>query len=720
MVIGNAAYPQRPLRTAAADAGLVAQALAQAGFDVTAAMDLDGKRLRAAFHTFSENARDAGPGATILVYLSGYGVQYDGDNYLVPVDATLAHDDDVPLQAVDLDDYARALAALPAAARILDYDLARTTPFAAGDEMPLAPGLALGTPPAGTLIAFNAAPGMVAPDAAPPYFAYARALAEGLATPGLSPALMLERVRLRVGTLTDGAQVPWTEGALDPGAPLVPGAAPAAAPAIGPTPADAYAAVIARDSLEGYADFLRAVPDGPLAARVRVLLAVRREATMWRAAATAEPRALWTYLRRYPRGPHRFDARRRLAALRAQLEPPPRFDPFVFPDLPAPTDAELALLEQPGEALASLAPIPAPPATLLPDAGLAYAEALPPPAPAPAGILPIAAPLPQAGDAGAGRITQTPPGSMGAIVTRTTVAPGGGAELTLSGTGGTLVTLATIMARDGTRTIIETGPKNAVLSRTTTTQVGDAVTTVQADGSGRILTKLTARGEADGSRVVRVVDGADALVAEWRRDAGGIVVARETAKPVEARAPVPAPAAIPAAPTSPTVAVAADKAPPSSAPAPAFAPPRPVAAPVPSAASAQKAPPAPAPSGSGPSPSLRPPVEPPSMAPVPVGPAPARPMLPSQRSPDLPPGPPAAPAPLPVDPRPQPAAVPLPPPRPGAETGPSSRTAKAAGRTRKVAGQPAAKAGKHGQSKPKPSAKPEAAARAKPAPPRKR
>ena len=74
LVVGNAAYPARPLATAVNDAALVAQALAQAGFDVTAARDLDAPRLRAALAAFVDAARAAGPDATLFVYFTGYGV----------------------------------------------------------------------------------------------------------------------------------------------------------------------------------------------------------------------------------------------------------------------------------------------------------------------------------------------------------------------------------------------------------------------------------------------------------------------------------------------------------------------------------------------------------------------------------------------------------------------------------------------------------------------
>ena len=108
--------------------------------------------------------------------------------------------------------------------------------------------------------------------------------------------------------------------------------------------ADAYAAALERDTIEGYREFLAAYPHSDQARRVRAILAVRREAAYWRRTVDADtPRAYWTYLQAYPKGPHVADARRRLAMLSAEFEPPPDFRPEAFADLPPPPPDELLL-----------------------------------------------------------------------------------------------------------------------------------------------------------------------------------------------------------------------------------------------------------------------------------------------------------------------------------------------------------------------------------------
>src|SRR5216684_980274 len=104
LVVGNGAYAKSPLATAANDAGLVAQTLQAAGFDVVGARDLDGQSLRTAFRDFLDKAAAVGPDMQAFVYLAGRGVQYNGDNYFVPVDAEIRRDADVPHQAVRIAD----------------------------------------------------------------------------------------------------------------------------------------------------------------------------------------------------------------------------------------------------------------------------------------------------------------------------------------------------------------------------------------------------------------------------------------------------------------------------------------------------------------------------------------------------------------------------------------------------------------------------------------
>jgi uncharacterized caspase-like protein len=407
LVVGNAQYRTGALATPANDAGLVADALTAAGFAVTGAADLDQATLRETFQDFINQVSAAGPDAVALVYLSGYGLQFNGDNYFVPVDANIQRDTDVPLQALRVSDFTQSLAALPAKVKIVILDAARQNPFAQAGN-PLASGLALVDPVPGMAIAYNTAPGTVGPNEPGPYGAYATALTEMIAAGGLSLDDIFARVRLRVSDLTQGAEIPWYASGinspffmteLQAGAPPPPSVTPYADIRGRPlrdfgNVDNAYAAVLAWDTIDGYQQFLALYPNSPYAQRVAAMLAVRREEIIWRKCIGYDtPQAYWSYLRRYPHGPHSWDARRRLAILRAGLEPPPNFA-FVDFGVPPPPSAELVIFDRPVLVFGGRgwAPPPPPPRMFLPPRPHEFAVLPPPPRPSGRFALPLPGP----------------------------------------------------------------------------------------------------------------------------------------------------------------------------------------------------------------------------------------------------------------------------------------------------------------------------------------
>ncbi len=130
LVIGEATYKTGPLASAANDAGLIADTLQLAGFDVTGAADLNQDELRKALREFIDKASAAGPNAVVFVYLAGRALQYEGENYFAPVDAVIPRASNAPLEAVRLSDYLQPLAQTPLKARIIVIDGARINAFA--------------------------------------------------------------------------------------------------------------------------------------------------------------------------------------------------------------------------------------------------------------------------------------------------------------------------------------------------------------------------------------------------------------------------------------------------------------------------------------------------------------------------------------------------------------------------------------------------------------
>jgi uncharacterized caspase-like protein len=225
LVIGNGAYADAAkLANPANDARLIARNLKSLGFDVMEGIDADRRRLRQLRDDFLRSAATA---RLAIVYYAGHGLQIDGRNYLVPVDADLgaAGDPaqnltDVDTMLTGLDDQIRTNIVILDACR--DNPLAPSVPapgaarslktrsgLAAPSE--LGKGATLG---AGTLLAFATAPGQVALDGDGENSPFSAALARHIGTPGLELQQMLTRVRAEVVAATRSKQVPWSNSSL--------------------------------------------------------------------------------------------------------------------------------------------------------------------------------------------------------------------------------------------------------------------------------------------------------------------------------------------------------------------------------------------------------------------------------------------------------------------------------------------------------------------------
>ena len=127
LVIGNSAYQHvSKLPNPVNDAQAVAALFKRAGFDVVESrLDLDAANLKRAMRDFTDMARDAD---VAVVYYTGHGIEVDGTNYLIPVDAVLERDVDVDDETVSVDRVMRALD--PAKRlRLVILDACRDNPF---------------------------------------------------------------------------------------------------------------------------------------------------------------------------------------------------------------------------------------------------------------------------------------------------------------------------------------------------------------------------------------------------------------------------------------------------------------------------------------------------------------------------------------------------------------------------------------------------------------
>lgn len=218
LVVGNSNYIHAPkLANPSNDADAIGILLKGAGFDIVEVQhDLGVARMRKALTDFSEQVASAD---IALVYFAGHGIEVDGSNQLIPVDAILRRDVDVDDETVSLE---RILKVLEPAKRlrIVILDACRDNPFGGAMKRTTASrsigrGLAKIEPSmTDTLVAYAAKAGSTAEDGNGSHSPFTTALLKHLVTPGLDVRIAFGRARDDVLLATGNKQEPFVYGSL--------------------------------------------------------------------------------------------------------------------------------------------------------------------------------------------------------------------------------------------------------------------------------------------------------------------------------------------------------------------------------------------------------------------------------------------------------------------------------------------------------------------------
>ncbi|TPI09582.1 peptidase C14 caspase catalytic subunit p20 [Mesorhizobium sp. B4-1-3] len=218
LVIGNSEYREIPaLKNPDKDAEDVSNTLRLAGFDVFVAKDLTKLQFEKEFRNYLA----AADGADLaVVYYSGHGFQIGGENFLIPVDASLKDAADIEVQAVKLDDVLQQLRA-KSKIQVIILDACRNNPFPRKDywlrDQLIAAGgtgLAQVKSSLNTLIAFATEPGAVAYDGSGDLSPFSSAFSRRALAPNQEIRSVMAAVRRDVVKATKGAQVPWENSSL--------------------------------------------------------------------------------------------------------------------------------------------------------------------------------------------------------------------------------------------------------------------------------------------------------------------------------------------------------------------------------------------------------------------------------------------------------------------------------------------------------------------------
>ena len=211
LVIGNGDYKASPLRNPVNDARAMARTLESLGFEVDKRENIGWREMSAAATGFGDRLMKGGVG---LFYYAGHGIQYQGRNYLIPVDSDIRHEKEIPYKAVDA---GLVLAQMENARNLLNVvvlDACRDNPFARSFRSAKA-GLAYTDAPVGTLIAYATSPGKTAADGSGSHGLYTAELIRQMQTPGLGIFEMFMKVRKSVRQKSGGRQVPWESTSLE-------------------------------------------------------------------------------------------------------------------------------------------------------------------------------------------------------------------------------------------------------------------------------------------------------------------------------------------------------------------------------------------------------------------------------------------------------------------------------------------------------------------------
>jgi len=213
LIVGNAKYESgNVLANPVNDARAIENALRGMGFTVVEIENAGQKDLKKGIDQFGNKLPDYDVG---LFYYAGHGIQFNGENYLVPIDALLSSEQDVEYNCVAV---GRVLAKMEYAGtktNIIILDACRDNPFARSwSRSSKSKGLAFMDAPSGSLIAYATSPGQTAADGKGINGLYTESLLKYMKEPGMQIEQVFKAVRKDIEKKSNGQQVPWESTSL--------------------------------------------------------------------------------------------------------------------------------------------------------------------------------------------------------------------------------------------------------------------------------------------------------------------------------------------------------------------------------------------------------------------------------------------------------------------------------------------------------------------------
>lgn len=213
LIIGNSKYQAgMELKNPGNDAKSMAFALENLGFDVILRENLSLEGLKTVAQEFGKKLKAYDVG---LFYYAGHGLQYHGQNYLVPVEANMESEDHVDIACLRAENVLNLMSIANAKVNLVILDACRNNPYERSWSRSVnGAGLAPIQATRGTLIAYATAPGSTASDGSGENGLYTSAILNHIGNENLTIEQLFRRVRTEVEDKSKNQQHPWESTSL--------------------------------------------------------------------------------------------------------------------------------------------------------------------------------------------------------------------------------------------------------------------------------------------------------------------------------------------------------------------------------------------------------------------------------------------------------------------------------------------------------------------------
>lgn len=213
LVIGNGAYTSvSRLKNPVNDATDIAAALKRLGFKVTLLTNVSRREMNQGLNDFHDKlAQD--PASAGFFWYAGHGVQFKGENYLIPIGADIQREVDLEDEAVSVKKLTDLLDDARNRLNIIVLDACRNNPLPSMGRSATRGLTVVGTAPSESVIMYSTGAGQVAADGVGRNSPFAQAFLKYLGQSG-DITTTIKSITAETKRLTEGAQVPYLYSSL--------------------------------------------------------------------------------------------------------------------------------------------------------------------------------------------------------------------------------------------------------------------------------------------------------------------------------------------------------------------------------------------------------------------------------------------------------------------------------------------------------------------------